>query len=149
MMNGVIAKQEAEEYQAESIRLASKAKRAAQAKLREVNPNFDKQRAAAIANNKKLSQPLPVDPSFVSNTVRTVDVAKAAKGPRIVRPPPQKKQPLTVCILCGAKVSDIRQHKHDIHYERLYISSPTHSIKDNAWVTIYEGGAPGLGKRQS
>jgi transcription elongation GreA/GreB family factor len=90
MMSCVIAKQEAEKHQAELDRLASKAKIAAQAKLREINPNFDKQRTAAIANNKRISKQIPVDLSFVSNTVRAADIVKVAKSPRVVRPPPQK-----------------------------------------------------------
>ncbi|MGZ8982338.1 MAG: hypothetical protein ACXW11_00110 [Methylotenera sp.] len=161
-MNGVIARQEAEEYQAETDRLASKAKRAAYAKLREDNPDFDMQRAAAIArkvnaegrdalmgDNKSSPKPFPTDPKFGFNTVRMADFAKAAKGSRIVRPPPQKKLPSTLCPLCGAKVSDIRQHKHDVHNKIMYATPPVRVIKESVWVPIYEGGAPGLGKRHS
>lgn len=169
MMNGVIAKQESEERQAEESRLARRAKKSSDSKLAQGKPDRDKQWDEALDSLKK-AQKVPLinlkfglKPKIKPTVMRSIvvkesdllvevkpEIKKAAKGPRIVRPPPPKKHPSTFCILCGATVNDIRQHKHDVHHERMYFNSaPTRSAKDNVWVTIYEGGAPGLGKRHS
>ena len=90
IMSSVIHRQEAEEYKSEVNRLAAKTKKAAYAKLRQNNPDFDKQRAKAIAENVRPTKPFPTDPKFRFSTVRVTEVLKAAKNPRIIRPPPQK-----------------------------------------------------------
>ena len=53
------------------------------------------------------------------------------------------------CILCGVRVpkGDLLKHKADVHGEMQVTPSPVRSKGTNAWVSVYQGGLPGLGKR--
>lgn len=54
-----------------------------------------------------------------------------------------------VCVLCGEPVAQgtLLQHKEQRHGETRVTSSPVHPTKASQWVSIVQGGLPGLGKR--
>jgi len=72
-------------------------------------------------------------------------------SPRIARPARARAVQLEPCPLCGTGVErgGMLMHKHEAHGESLYSPSPTHTPRRYAWVMIYQGGAPGLGKGKS
>lgn len=79
---------------------------------------------------------------------------KASQKAKLIRRknrPKDKAKPikLTKCFLCGAMVEFMREHKHKEHGESLALPSTTSKHSDNLWVTMYEGGSPGLGKKSS
>lgn len=62
---------------------------------------------------------------------------------------PQQKGGL-VCFLCGERVpkNGLLKHKEDAHGEMQVTPSPVRSKGADAWVSIFQGGLPGLGKRR-
>ena len=54
---------------------------------------------------------------------------------------------IIVCVLCGEFVSKgkLLKHKHERHGEMQIAPSPSHDRKVD-WITIFQGGLPGLGK---
>lgn len=83
--------------------------------------------------------------------IKLENIAQKAKAIRRKNRPKDKAKPIkkTKCFLCGAMVEFMREHKHKVHGESLILPSPTTRRPKNLWLTIYEGGSPGLGKKSS
>ena len=60
------------------------------------------------------------------------------------------KEKSMVCVLCGQGVAagSILKHKAEAHGEAQVVPSPARNKRTNTWVSVYQGGLPGLGKRR-
>lgn len=54
-----------------------------------------------------------------------------------------------ICVLCGEIVprGQILEHKEKMHGEAKILPSPARKKSGNIWVSVFQGGLPGLGKR--
>jgi len=84
-------------------------------------------------------KPGPVRPKLVLSSPR---MARASRAPTVQ---------LEFCPLCGKGVErgGMLMHKRDFHGETMYAPSPRQTARRCAWVAIYQGGAPGLGRGKS
>ena len=93
---------------------------------------------------KQSQRALPTAPKPVIVQQRT----KYPTGSSPWRPPRIVSMPLgSVCALCGNRVSNMLQHKYEVHGEEPVVRSPATARKVRRWVTIVSGGLPSLGKR--
>lgn len=82
---------------------------------------------------------VPIRPKLVLSSPR---IARASRTPTVQ---------LEFCPLCGKGVErgGMLMHKRDFHGETMYSPSPRQTARRCAWVAIYQGGAPGLGRGKS
>jgi hypothetical protein len=80
-----------------------------------------------------------------------IRLTRVASFPRVPRNVQSRTAQLEYCPLCGKGVErgGMLMHKRDAHGETMYSPSPLQTARRCAWVAIYQGGAPGLGKGKS
>ena len=69
--------------------------------------------------------------------------------PKLLAKGSRRASPKLTCALCGQTVSkgQMLEHKHEVHGERKVVPSPVQQHSPNRWVRVFQGGLPGLGKR--
>jgi len=71
-------------------------------------------------------------------------------GAAPIKQPKTWRSPHITCVLCGKKLmrGTLLEHKELIHGEKAYQPASTKSRYSRPWVSIVQGGLPGLGRRR-